>query len=131
VFQQLNLIPSLDVAQNIAFQARLADRYDVDWFGRLTDRLGLTTHQRKFPEDLSGGQQQRVAIGRALAVRPALLLADEPTGNLDETTSDAVINLMLELTASTGTALMMVTHSERLAARLSRRVHLSHGRLSA
>lgn len=131
VFQQFNLIPSLDVAQNIAFQARLANRNDVDWFGGLTDRLGLTPHQRKFPEDLSGGQQQRVAIGRALAVRPALLLADEPTGNLDETTSDAVIDLMLELTAETGTTLMMVSHSERLASRLSRRVHLSHGRLTA
>lgn len=129
VFQQFNLIPSLSVAQNIAFQARLADRYDAAWVDALTARLGLVDHARKFPEDLSGGQQQRVAIGRALAPKPKLLLADEPTGNLDEETGDAVMELMLGLVSDTGAALLMVTHSERLAGRLSRRVHLSHGRL--
>ncbi len=130
VFQQFNLIPSLTVAANIAFQAELAGRRDTAWTDELTDRLGLTSERGKYPEQLSGGQQQRVAIGRALATRPALLLADEPTGNLDEATGDTVLDLMFELTRETGAALLMVTHSERLAARLSRRLHLSGGRLT-
>ncbi|MEL6799841.1 MAG: ABC transporter ATP-binding protein [Pseudomonadota bacterium] len=130
IFQQFNLIPSLDVAANIAFQARLAERHDPDWCATLTDRLGLTDHTTKYPEQLSGGQQQRVAIGRALAGKPPLVLADEPTGNLDEATGDAVIDLMLELVAETGAGLLMVTHSDRLAARLSRRLHLSRGRVA-
>jgi len=129
VFQQFNLIPSLTVAQNIAFQARLAERHDPAWTAELTDRLGLGAQAQKYPEELSGGQQQRVAIGRALAPKPRLLLADEPTGNLDEDTSDAVMALMLELIAETQAALLMVTHSERLAGRLARRIHLTHGRL--
>ena len=130
VFQQFNLIPSLNVAANIAFQARLAGRHDAAWCEALAGRLGLAKFLTRYPEQLSGGQQQRVAIGRALAAKPRLLLADEPTGNLDEATGDAVLDLMLALTAETGAALLMVTHSERLAARLSRRLHLAGGRLS-
>ncbi|MEM6826012.1 MAG: ABC transporter ATP-binding protein [Pseudomonadota bacterium] len=130
VFQQFNLIPSLNVAQNIAFQARLAGREDESWAAELTERLGLAEHSRKFPEELSGGQQQRVAIGRALAPRPALILADEPTGNLDEATADGVLDLILELTGETGAALLLVTHSARLAGRLSRKLTLSHGRIA-
>ena len=129
VFQQFNLIPSLDVAANVAFQARLAGRHDPAWTDALITRLGLAAHRGKYPEQLSGGQQQRVAIGRTLAARPALVLADEPTGNLDETTGDAVIGLMLELVAESGAGLLMVTHSGRLAGRLARRLHLSHGRV--
>lgn len=131
VFQQFNLIPSLNVGGNIAFQARLAGRYDAAWCEEIIQRLGLAQQSRKFPEQLSGGQQQRVAIGRALAARPALILADEPTGNLDETTSDQVLDLMLALVADTGTGLLMVTHSERLADRMDRRLHLSSGSLAA
>jgi putative ABC transport system ATP-binding protein len=130
VFQQFNLIPSLDAAANVAFQARLAGKEDRAWTTTLIDRLGLASHSSKYPEQLSGGQQQRVAIGRALASRPALVLADEPTGNLDETTGDRVMDLMLELTMETGAALLMVTHSGRLAARHSRRLHLAHGRVA-
>lgn len=129
VFQQFNLIPSLDVAANLAFQARLGGRHDASWTQRLAERLGLAGLLERYPEQLSGGQQQRVAIGRALAARPQLILADEPTGNLDEATGDAVLDLMLALLAETGAALLMVTHSERLAARLSHRVHLAAGRL--
>lgn len=129
VFQQFNLIPSLTVGANIAFQARLADRHDTGWIAKLTDRLGLSDQLRKYPEQLSGGQQQRVAIGRALALRPALVLADEPTGNLDEATGDAVLALMLELARETGAGLLMVTHSQRLADRLDRRVHLAAGKI--
>jgi putative ABC transport system ATP-binding protein len=130
IFQQFNLIPSLDVAANLAFQARLAARHDADWCSRLAERLGLTSLLERYPEQLSGGQQQRVAIGRALALRPALILADEPTGNLDEATGDAVLDLMLALQEESGAALLMVTHSQRLAARLGKRLHLSAGRLS-
>jgi len=130
VFQQFNLIPSLDAGANVAFQARLADREDPAWTAELIDRLGLGEHTRKYPEQLSGGQQQRVAIGRALAARPALVLADEPTGNLDEATGDRVLELMLSLVDEAGAGLLLVTHSERLAARLSRRLHLAHGRVA-
>lgn len=130
VFQQFNLIPSLDVRANVAFQARLAGRHDPDRVEALLNDLGLRDQGAKYPEQLSGGQQQRVAIGRALAGSPDLVLADEPTGNLDEATGDAVITLMLDLTRKSGTALLMVTHSERLAGRLDRRLHLSRGQLA-
>ena len=129
VFQQFNLIPSLDVAANLAFQARLGDRYDAAWSEWLTERLGLSKLLDRYPEQLSGGQQQRVAIGRALADRPQLILADEPTGNLDEATGDAILELMLALMRETGAALLMVTHSNRLASRLGRRLHLAAGKL--
>jgi putative ABC transport system ATP-binding protein len=130
VFQQFNLIPSLDVGANIAFQSRLADRHDPAWCATLADRLGLVPHLRKYPEQLSGGQQQRVAIARTLAARPALVLADEPTGNLDETTAEDVLTLMLDLVAATGAGLLVVTHSERVAARMGGRVHLQAGRVA-
>lgn len=130
VFQQFNLIPSLDVAANLAFQAKLAGRYDPKWNAMLAERLGLGRLLSRYPEQLSGGQQQRVAIGRTLAARPRLILADEPTGNLDEATGDAVFDLMLALQKETGAALLMVTHSSRLAARLQRHLHLTGGRLA-
>ncbi|WP_084613855.1 ABC transporter ATP-binding protein [Roseicyclus elongatus] len=130
VFQQFNLVPSLSVAANISLQARLAGRPDPDLCARLIDRLGLQAVATRYPEQLSGGQQQRVAIARALAARPALILADEPTGNLDETTGDTVLALLLDLVAETDAALLMVTHSTRLANLLSRRVHLSHGQIA-
>ena len=131
VFQQFNLIPSLRVADNIAFQARLAGREDPAWTEELTERLGLSGLGARWPEELSGGQQQRAAVGRALAARPDLLLADEPTGNLDEGSAEAVMGLLLDLTARTGCALLMATHSMALAARLGRRVHLQGGALHA
>jgi putative ABC transport system ATP-binding protein len=130
VFQQFNLIPSLTVAANIAFQARLAGREDAAWADLLAQRLGLADQLRKYPEQLSGGQQQRVAIGRTLAARPKLVLADEPTGNLDEETGERVLDLMLDLVGETGAALMMVTHSTRLAGRMERRAHLERGRIA-
>ena len=129
VFQQFNLIPSLDVAANISFHARLAGRFDPDWERDLIDRLGLGHLLTRYPEQLSGGQQQRVAIGRTLAARPPLVLADEPTGNLDEATSDAVLDLMLLLSRSAGSALLLVTHSMRLADKLDRKVLLRGGKI--
>ncbi|MEE4307563.1 ABC transporter ATP-binding protein [Pseudomonas alliivorans] len=131
VFQQFNLIGSLKVADNLAFQARLAGRYDPAWQARLIERLGLGELLDRYPEQLSGGQQQRVAIGRALASRPGLLLADEPTGNLDETTSDEVLQLLLDLLDDSATTLLMVTHSPRIAVRLARKQVLHLGRLAS
>ena len=129
VFQQFNLIPSLTAGANLTFQARLAGRHDPEWCAHLAGTLGLAALLHRYPEELSGGQQQRVAIGRALAVRPDLILADEPTGNLDEATGDGVLRLMLGLVAEARAALLMVTHSDRLAARLDRRLHLAGGRV--
>ncbi|ABV95087.1 predicted ATPase involved in cell division FtsE [Dinoroseobacter shibae DFL 12 = DSM 16493] len=130
VFQQFNLIPALDVAANLSFQARLAGHDEPAHWVDLAERLGLTPFLRRYPEQLSGGQQQRVAIGRALAARPRLLLADEPTGNLDETTADAVLTLMLDLVRESDTALLMVTHSDRVAERMARRIHLRLGKVA-
>ncbi len=131
VFQQFNLIPSLDVAGNLAFQARIAGRLDKAWQEEIVERLGLGAMLSRYPEQLSGGQQQRVAIGRALAGRPALLLADEPTGNLDEATGNEVMALMLDLVRRSGATMLMVTHSPRLAGMLDERVMLRGGRLAA
>ena len=130
IFQQFNLIPSLDVAANIAFQARLAGSYDAASARDLAQALGLEAHLAKYPEQLSGGQQQRVAIARALAARPKLILADEPTGNLDEETAAEVLAQMLGLVEQTGAALVMVTHSPKLAAQMGRRLHLRQGQLA-
>jgi putative ABC transport system ATP-binding protein len=127
VFQQFNLVPSLNVEDNLSFQSRIAGRHDAAWHGELVERLGLGALLKRYPEQLSGGQQQRVAIGRALAARPLLLLADEPTGNLDETTADDVLALARDLVAHTGCGFLMVTHSARLAATLDRRVTLHAG----
>ncbi|MFO7705558.1 MAG: ABC transporter ATP-binding protein [Halopseudomonas sp.] len=129
IFQQFNLIPSLSVADNMAFQARLAGKLDSAWQARLADQLGLSALLQRYPEQLSGGQQQRVAVGRALAVRPPLILADEPTGNLDERSADEVMALLLALVDEAGASLLMVTHSARLASRLDRQILLSAGRV--
>ena len=127
VFQQFNLIPSLDVEDNLKFQSHIAGRHDAGWHDELVERLGLGGLLRRYPEQLSGGQQQRVAIGRALAVKPVLLLADEPTGNLDEATADGVLALARDLVKRTGCGFLMVTHSARLAATLDRQINLSAG----
>ncbi|MGO7091751.1 ABC transporter ATP-binding protein [Rhizobium leguminosarum] len=129
VFQQFNLIPSLTVAANISFHAKLADRFDPVWEMELIGKLGLRDYITRYPEQLSGGQQQRVAIGRTLAARPPLILADEPTGNLDEQTGDRVLDLMVSLSRTAGSALLLVTHSARLAGRLDRIVVLRGGKI--
>jgi putative ABC transport system ATP-binding protein len=130
VFQQFNLIPSLSVEDNLAFQSRIAGKHDVTWQTELIERLGLAALLKRYPEQLSGGQQQRVAIGRALATKPMLLLADEPTGNLDEDTADDVLALTRDLVARTGCGFLMVTHSARLAATLDRQITLHAGRIT-
>jgi putative ABC transport system ATP-binding protein len=129
IFQQFNLIPSLTVADNMAFQARLAGKLDAQWQAWLAAELGLSALLQRYPEQLSGGQQQRVAVGRALALRPQLILADEPTGNLDERTADEVLALLLTLVDQAQSSLLMVTHSARLASRLDQQIVLSNGRV--
>lgn len=130
IFQQFNLIPSLDVAANIGFQARLSGAVDAERLKGLAHALGLSAQLHKYPESLSGGQQQRVAIARTLMAEPKLVLADEPTGNLDEATAGEVLSQMLDLVSHTGAALMVVTHSTRIAEQMGRQVHLSGGRLA-
>ena len=129
IFQQFNLIPSLTVASNITFQANLSGPVDKTKIEKIVSALGLADQMKKYPEALSGGQQQRVAIARALVAEPKLLLADEPTGNLDEKTAQAVLEQMLKLVAETDTALMLVTHSQNVAARMDRQLLLIEGKL--
>ena len=130
IFQQFNLITSMTVADNLSFEAKLAGRYDAVWTNELADRLDLSGMMQRYPEQLSGGQQQRLAIGRSFAAKPSLILADEPTGNLDESNSDIVLDIAFELVAQTGCTLVLATHSSRLAKRADRIVRLSAGRLS-
>ena len=129
IFQQFNLIPSLTVASNITFQANLSGPVDKTKIEKIISALGLMDQMKKYPEALSGGQQQRVAIARALVAEPKLLLADEPTGNLDEKTAQAVLEQMLKLVGETDTALMVVTHSQNVAARMDRQLLLIEGKL--
>ena len=129
VFQHFNLIPSLNVAANINFQANLSGPIDKIKLEKIVSSLGLSDQMGKYPEALSGGQQQRVAIARALVTEPKLLLADEPTGNLDEQSAQSVLEQMLTLVAETNTALMVVTHSRNVAARMDKQLRLIGGRL--
>jgi len=127
IFQQFNLITSMTVADNLSFEAKLAGRHDPDWTKTLSERLDLSTLLARYPEQLSGGQQQRLAIARSFAARPSLILADEPTGNLDEANSDIVLDIAFELVEQTGCTLVLATHSSRLAKRADRIVRLSGG----
>jgi len=130
IFQQFHLIPTLDVMDNIQLQSRLAGAVDQELLVYLITRLGLGGLSKRLPHQLSGGQQQRVAIARALLHRPNLVLADEPTGNLDGETSRSVIQLLLELTRETGSGLLIVTHSQEMAGYMDHRWRLSGGCLT-
>ena len=127
VFQFYNLIPSLTVLENVALVNEIAD-HPLDPRQALA-LVGLDQRLDHFPSQLSGGEQQRVAIARAFAPRPAILFADEPTGNLDAATGQRIIDLLFELNAETGTTLVLVTHDAALAARCQRRLQLIDGRL--
>lgn len=127
VFQQFHLISTLKIADNIRFQAALCQRYDAEYETLLIEHLGLRSQLKKFPHQLSRGQQQRVAIARSLLHRPALVLADEPTGNLDEQSSLEVMSLFSSLVREAGSSLLMVTHSREMAAFLDRSIHLHNG----
>ena len=130
VFQQFHLIPTLNLRDNVRFQAALCNRLDPAYESELVERLGLVDHLDKYPQQLSRGQQQRVAIARSLLHKPALVLADEPTGNLDEQSSLEVMELFSELVRQAGSALLMVTHSRDMATFMDRRVYLHNGRLA-
>jgi len=132
VFQFFNLIPTLTVAENIAMPLELNRRPTAEQRQTATDllkQIGLAHTADRYPETLSGGEQQRVAIARALAHRPRLLLADEPTGNLDEQTGDEIMELLVGLVREQQTAVLLVTHSSRIAKRADRVLRLSLGRL--
>ena len=131
VFQDFNLIDSLTVRENIELPLWLNGLSDKsDRIGALTDELGISALVDRLPEKLSGGEKQRVAIARALVHRPALLLADEPTGSLDQNTAEGVLALFDRVTRQHGVTLLMVTHNDEAAALCDRTLHLRHGRLS-
>ena len=124
VFQAFHVLPHLDVAQNVALPLMLLGQRDDARVARMLDVVGLAGLGTRLPQQLSGGQLQRVAIARALVHRPALLLADEPTGNLDPTTAAKVMDVLLAQTREHGASLVLVTHSEAAAARADRVLHL-------
>jgi putative ABC transport system ATP-binding protein len=131
VFQSYHLIPTLTAEENVLLPMELAGQ---DAGGRerareLLDRVGLKGRFLHYPVQLSGGEQQRVALARAFALRPPILLADEPTGNLDTATGQAVLNLLLELNREQGTTMVLVTHEQPLADRADRRILLRDGRI--
>ena len=125
VFQAFHVLPHLSVAQNIALPLMLLSRPDPARVQHMLEAVGLTGLGDRLPQQLSGGQLQRVAIARALVHRPALLLADEPTGNLDPTTAARVMDLLLAQTREHGAALVLVTHSDAAAARADRVLRLT------
>lgn len=128
VFQSFQLLPALTALENVALPLELAGQPDASGLAEtMLKRVGLGERLRHYPKHLSGGEQQRVALARAFAVRPKLLLADEPTGNLDAATGAEIIDLMFGMNRETGTTLMLVTHDEALAARCGRVLRLSAG----
>jgi putative ABC transport system ATP-binding protein len=124
VFQAFHVLPHLDVAQNVALPLMLLHRPDAARVQAMLDAVGLGNLGQRLPQQLSGGQLQRVAIARALVHHPRLLLADEPTGNLDPTTAAKVMDVLLAQTREHGASLVLVTHSEAAAARADRVLHL-------
>ncbi len=132
VFQFFNLIPTLTVQENILLTLELNNWPAGQAQARVRDlmtRVGLANRAQTYPDRLSGGEQQRVAIARALAARPTLILADEPTGNLDEDTGRSVLSLLLELTRQAGRTLIMATHSMEVASQADRVFRILHGQL--
>jgi len=130
IFQKFHLIPSLDSWDNAALQARLGQRFDPEFAEYLFESLSIGHLRHRYPSKLSGGQQQRVAIARALMHKPSLVLADEPTGNLDEATSEKVIDLLVRITKKMEATLVVVTHSNTVAAHLDQRWLLGAGQVS-
>jgi putative ABC transport system ATP-binding protein len=131
VFQAFHLIPTMTALENVSVPLELAGRRDAeDRAAAALRAAGLGHRLTHLPGQLSGGEQQRVALARAFAPEPRLLLADEPTGNLDQATGEAVMDLLFELRARTGTTLLLVTHDARLAARCQRRIHIADGRVT-
>ena len=130
VFQNYNLVPVLNVYENIVLPIQLDGRQpDQDYLNRIIETLGLGRKLQNLPNNLSGGQQQRVAISRALAAKPAILLADEPTGNLDSRTSQDVMSLLKVTGQKFGQTIVMITHNEEIAQMADRIVRIEDGRI--
>lgn len=131
VFQSFQLLPALTALENVMLPLELMKKNNADSVAQgLLDRVGLAKRCEHYPKQLSGGEQQRVAIARAFATEPKLLLADEPTGNLDSITGVQIIELMFELNREHGTTLVLVTHDEALSERCSRQIRLVDGKLA-
>lgn len=131
VFQSFQLLPALTALENVMLPLELAGVDRVrERSVALLERVGLGGRMTHYPRQLSGGEQQRVALARAFAPEPGLLLADEPTGNLDAATGASVIDLMFAMNAEQGTTLILVTHDEALASRCTRRIRLAAGRMT-
>jgi len=132
VFQSFQLLPALTALENVMLPLELSGINGAESAARkLLQRVGLEFRLQHYPKQLSGGEQQRVAIARAFATRPKLLLADEPTGNLDSATGKQIIELMFELNRELGTTLVLVTHDEQLSQRCSRQIRLVDGMLAS
>ena len=130
VFQSFHLVPSLTALENVMLPLELAGRRDAREAARgVLDRVGLGARVGHYPRQLSGGEQQRVAIARAFVTSPAVLFADEPTGNLDARTGARVVQLLFDLNAASGTTLVLVTHDRELAGRCKRVIEIDAGRL--
>jgi putative ABC transport system ATP-binding protein len=130
VFQSFHLVPSLTALGNVALPIEIAGREHArDQARRLLERVGLADRAHHYPSQLSGGEQQRVAIARALAHSPSVLLADEPTGNLDINTGARIIEMLFELNEETGSTMVLVTHDTEIARRCQRVFHLDRGKL--
>jgi putative ABC transport system ATP-binding protein len=132
IFQSFQLLPSLTALENVMLPLELrGDREPRDQATELLSRVGLEGRLQHYPKQLSGGEQQRVAIARAFATEPAILFADEPTGNLDNVTGERIIDLLFRLNRDKGTTLVLVTHDEHLASRCERLIHLEAGRVAS
>jgi len=130
VFQSFQLLPGLTALENVMLPLELAGRGNPkEQAAELLGRVGLEGRLQHYPKQLSGGEQQRVAIARAFATEPAILFADEPTGNLDNVTGERVIDVLFRLNADKGTTLVLVTHDEHLAGRCERLIRLEAGRV--
>jgi len=130
VFQSFQLLPALNALENVMLPLELAGGGDAAQLAaRMLERVGLGERLGHYPKHLSGGEQQRVALARAFVMQPKLLLADEPTGNLDPATGAAIIDLMFALNAAAGTTLVLVTHDDAIARRCQRQIRLVGGRI--
>ncbi|KWZ73822.1 ABC transporter ATP-binding protein [Alloscardovia omnicolens] len=132
IFQSFNLVPTLNVEDNILLPMQLSNqKIDKEWMSRVVQVLGLSDRLKHRPSELSGGQQQRVAVARALVARPAIIVADEPTGNLDSKTSDEVLSILRQAVDEFGQSVIMVTHNPAVASVSDRVIVVSDGFIKA